>query len=579
MYQVSGTDAPQEAHMSKHMVFFAALLILATSAGARAELVANQVLVVANTRSDESVKLARTYANLRGIPDENIALLDTSTHQRIERSAYEKEIIAPLRKILIERGLIRQIRCFVLMRGVPIRVMGPPVPPPKPEHVAYKTAADRAHYRLAVDYRLLASVGSNFPDSGIKKLRPIGKLFRSPAAEPARPLTRFATLKKNINWLLAQKQVQMGRTSELENRAIAERQLMALHLDIGGLKSLIAHIEMVNPSGGPDLAELQNLLTEAQKQLTNLPTTATTSPTAPTNSDVERRVKLLDAIGGALLVYSYCTEKAGPASEDDNAPESEKVLRSTDAAVDSELAGIWWPRYPLKGPLNNLLNWRVARTLKTKTAPLTIMTARIDGPTYADALRIVNDSIAAQSEGLKGNFYIDAGGKLPQYDDRLRKLARFVRANTPIKTILDEKQSLFAPGACPDAGLYVGWYSLRKYIPAFAWVRGSVGWHVASFEATNLRDPQSTEWCVKMIQNGIAATVGAVDEPLLHAFPLPDEFFALLLTGKYTLAECYWRTTPLVSWRMVLIGDPLYNPFANNPQVGIEKLPEGLAPQ
>jgi uncharacterized protein (TIGR03790 family) len=137
--------------------------------------------------------------------------------------------------------------------------------------------------------------------------------------------------------------------------------------------------------------------------------------------------------------------------------------------------------------------------------------------------------------------------------------------------------TLFPAGSCPDAALYVGWYSLQKYVPAFRWVRGSVGWHVASFEAQHLRDPASQEWCVKMIQNGVAATVGAVEEPTLGAFPLPQDFFPLLLTGRYTLAECYWRTVPQASWRLTLIADPLYNPFAKNPQLPLSALPPMLA--
>ena len=79
-----------------------------------------------------------------------------------------------------------------------------------------------------------------------------------------------------------------------------------------------------------------------------------------------------------------------------------------------------------------------------------------------------------------------------------------------------------------------------------------------------------------MLQNGVAATLGAVNEPYLHAFPLPEDFFALLLTGRFTLAECYWKTVPEVSWRMTLIADPLYNPFKLHPQVSIRDLPAGM---
>ena len=123
---------------------------------------------------------------------------------------------------------------------------------------------------------------------------------------------------------------------------------------------------------------------------------------------------------------------------------------------------------------------------------------------------------------------------------------------------------------------YAGWYSLRKYMPAFTWVRGAVGWHIASFEAHHLRTPTVNEWCVKMLQKGVAATLGAVNEPYLQAFPLPEDFFCLLLTGQYTLAECYWRTVPSASWRLTLIADPLYNPFKLYPHISVYSLPPAL---
>jgi hypothetical protein len=42
------------------------------------------------------------------------------------------------------------------------------------------------------------------------------------------------------------------------------------------------------------------------------------------------------------------------------------------------------------------------------------------------------------------------------------------------------------------------------------------------------------------------------------------------------LGETYWKTTPAVSWRMTLIGDPLYNPFAAKPAMTIDALHESL---
>lgn len=262
-----------------------------------------------------------------------------------------------------------------------------------------------------------------------------------------------------------------------------------------------------------------------------------------------------------------------------------KHLATPNASVDSELSLLWWGSYSLPGPKVNLLSWRQAAGLRGTSRPPSLMTSRLDGPSHKDAARMLRDSLAAEARGLGGTFYIDAGGPerlktvAARYDAGLKGLAAFVRSNSRFDVILDEKPAVFAAGTCPNAALYVGWYSLRKYVPAFKWTTGSVGYHVASFEAAHLRNAESNEWCPRMIRGGIAATIGAVQEPLLSAFPSASSFFSLLLTGKWTIAECYWRTVPMASWQMTLIADPLYNPFAASPQVPVEALRPGLAPR
>jgi hypothetical protein len=67
-----------------------------------------------------------------------------------------------------------------------------------------------------------------------------------------------------------------------------------------------------------------------------------------------------------------------------------------------------------------------------------------------------------------------------------------------------------------------------------------------------------------------------VAEPYLSAFPNADDFFPLLLTGERPLAEVYWRTNPMTSWMINMIGDPLYTPYKVNPQIKPEDLPELL---
>jgi len=67
-----------------------------------------------------------------------------------------------------------------------------------------------------------------------------------------------------------------------------------------------------------------------------------------------------------------------------------------------------------------------------------------------------------------------------------------------------------------------------------------------------------------MLEKGVAATIGPVGEPYVQAFPVPEIFFGYLVDGYLSLAESYLISTPYLSWKMVLVGDPLYRPFKKN---------------
>jgi uncharacterized protein (TIGR03790 family) len=136
-----------------------------------------------------------------------------------------------------------------------------------------------------------------------------------------------------------------------------------------------------------------------------------------------------------------------------------------------------------------------------------------------------------------------------------------VKKSGRFPVVVNDREDLFQPGECLDAALYCGWYSLARYVDAFKWRPGSVGYHIASSECQTLKQRESQVWCKRMLEEGIAATMGPVTEPYLQAFPLPELFFEFLLDGSWALAECYALSQPFWSWQMVLIGDPLYRPF------------------
>ena len=255
-----------------------------------------------------------------------------------------------------------------------------------------------------------------------------------------------------------------------------------------------------------------------------------------------------------------------------------QAVRTQDknASVDSELMLVKRLNVPTSFWVPNpLFVGHKARGGKESGSDV-LLVSRLDGPDPATVRRIMADSVAVEKEGLTGVAYFDARWKASQdrstggyaiYDGSLHVGAQRLAAMEFIKVVTDDTEALFSEGSCPNAALYCGWYSLATYVDAFAWQRGAVGYHMASSEMTTLKDPKSTIWCMKMLQKGVAATIGPVGEPYIQAFPYPEVFFSLLAQGRLTLVECYAASLPFLSWKMVLVGDPLYRPFYAKPMV------------
>jgi len=234
--------------------------------------------------------------------------------------------------------------------------------------------------------------------------------------------------------------------------------------------------------------------------------------------------------------------------------------KETGASVDSELSMVLFGAYELyRWQLNMLRNNLMG------LGSGTLMVCRLDGPDDKIVKGLVDKAVAAEKTGLKGIAYIDSRGlvqrDLPSYvDQSLRDLAMLIKLRTEMPVKEEPTEKLFAPGACPQTAIYCGWYSLKNYVDAFDFVDGAIGYHISSFEAVDLRDPNSSQWCPAMLRDGITATLGAVAEPYLHGFPEPKAFFLELFNGR-CLVEAYYYTNPFNSWQMLLIGDPLYRPF------------------
>ncbi|MFZ5572755.1 MAG: TIGR03790 family protein [Thermodesulfobacteriota bacterium] len=296
---------------------------------------------------------------------------------------------------------------------------------------------------------------------------------------------------------------------------------------------------------------------------------------------LEDRAELLQLRGKVKLLQSRLNHSEPPENrsrkvladeiEQNQRRISALGLKDKTAAVDSELSLVLEKNVPLEGWLPNpaCLGYGGRRMQRMPSAALLV--SRLDGPTPQIVRRIMDDSLITEEKGFGGkNAYFDARwpdqGKTELsgyafYDRSIHRSAEIVRKSGVMPVVLNADSRLFQPGECPDAAIYCGWYSLGKYVDAFTWAPGAVGYHIASSECTTLKKRNSTVWCKVMLEKGVAATIGPVGEPYVQAFPPPELFFKLLLSGKPTLAECFALSNPFLSWKIILVGDPLYRPF------------------
>ncbi|MCS6866173.1 MAG: TIGR03790 family protein [Gemmataceae bacterium] len=397
------------------------------------------------------------------------------------------------------------------------------------------------------------------------------------------PAPLLALEPKNV-WLIVNQNVPQSR--EVANHYIAQRKIpqeniVALDLPPGeDISREQFNKKLVEP--------LRAALKEKKNQVKVLVTTygvpLRVGRQAPTAAE-EKELEVIRSQLAETRQKVAAWEKSPPANPQELATAKQRLNQlqnqerllshaESQASVDSELMLLWWGEYPLDRWVINPLYWQVSETDRQRQPPV-LLVSRLDGPTAAIAKRLVDDAIATEKRGLQGQAVIDARGirfdprtdprgtGYSGYDESMRETATLLE-KAGLTVVLDDKAPLLPANAAQEVALYCGWYSVGQFVDCCAYVPGAIAWHLASFEATTLRNNDSKAWCPNLLKKGVCATLGPVAEPYTIGFPKPAEFFGFLVTGEYTLVECYARTTLLGSWMMVLVGDPLYRPFPPN---------------
>lgn len=248
-------------------------------------------------------------------------------------------------------------------------------------------------------------------------------------------------------------------------------------------------------------------------------------------------------------------------------PGAGPVGNRNDASVDSEVATLGAFTDQISGPLPNPYFQSYRAIAEFENSAL-LLVCRLDAPDASTVRRMIVDAIETEKNGLWGRAYIDGAhnspGGLGVGDQWLAEIPGQLRkAGVPV--VYDDSPAIFPEGyPMSDCALYFGWYAGTVAGPftqsEFQFAPGAVAVHIHSFSASTLHD-EHANWAGPLLTKGAAATIGNVYEPYLQLTSHLNVLSDRLLHG-FTFAESAYMSVPTLSWMSVMVGDPLYRPYA-----------------
>lgn len=245
------------------------------------------------------------------------------------------------------------------------------------------------------------------------------------------------------------------------------------------------------------------------------------------------------------------------------------VGKRDEASVDSELACLGLGKVPTAGLIPNSYYRRFTGIVEAISDPGLLLVCRLDAPTEITVRAMIDDAISTERDGLWGWGYVDArgitSGGYAAGDAWLTGAVSDMREHGI--PVLSDKAPETLPAGYPvtNAAIYYGWYAHKVNgpfaNPALRFRPGAVAVHIHSFSAATLRSP-TAGWCGPLLERGAAVTLGNVYEPYLVLTANLDVFQNRLMQG-FHFAEAAYMSMKALSWMGVVVGDPLYRPYAN----------------
>jgi uncharacterized protein (TIGR03790 family) len=278
----------------------------------------------------------------------------------------------------------------------------------------------------------------------------------------------------------------------------------------------------------------------------------------------------------AVLCYGVPVRiNPDPTRTEGGADKLRPEMRRNEAAVDSELSllPLINQKVMLDGPLRNPFYGATNEAFLHPTNGLLLVT-RLDGPSASIARGLVDKALQGETDGLWGRAYFDIRNTTdPAYktgDEWIRNASEVCR-RLGFETILDTNPGTF-PASFPmsQIAFYIGWYDQNVSgpftRPTVEFMPGAFAYHLHSYSAHPLRS-STQAWVGPLLDKGVTASMGCVEEPYLSGTPDMTVFTARFVYYGMSFGEAAYACQSVLSWQTTVVGDPLYRPFGTNPEV------------
>jgi uncharacterized protein (TIGR03790 family) len=575
---------------SRIAALVAALLLVPAPATVQPLPLAERVLVLVNdsvpreegtAKQGASVFVGEYYAQRRGVPRQQILHLKTSLAERVTAAEYQDEIQRPIMRFLDANGdtMKRKILYLVPTYGVPVRVRFPkgvlavdsllaamyssagPVVPQLPNPYAQSVGSRPPRFDAWSSQREAAGLWKMFivsrldgPSAMIAK----GLVDKALAAE--------STLARDGG--VAYFDYQGDRGPSEWQHAVDEEIRLASTLSAGQGFKTVLNVQkdkpcraMIHPAG----AFFYDKNTRAV-HVSAIGSFAATSFTFRPITDGEVTIALKHVAvynGGNQFYLILGTEDPAtylrltyplfPLGSGGDKITLEKVVKKT-ATDRAQL-----PQDPAQGEqINSLTELRIA--LRSSGVSVSRNGAVILTLAPTPALKISRISLGALcwTYLLRGVLVTDGAGTTVWNDS--------FATDTTDRYVWD-----LSPAGGLNALWVWGWYGPAT--DSYRFVPGAIGAQLTSYTANTIRTPADADprvasfgtlrwggnWVPRMLEEGVTATWGAVEEPYANFYAQGGNVFDHVWAG-YNFGESFYIAQNTLNWVMTAIGDPLYAP-------------------